>query len=238
MESFSAEDCAHSIGAVYKGKKVGSFGVISVFSFHALKMLTSGERASIDYGVNVDLTTEVAVSGFIYLNKNLLFKHSTQVKIHSSRVQSLQPYADLVVVAAHCMYKEQIYMLSDYYTFALLSQYCEKALRFAEKMHAKLALKTALKLTHDITVDAFDADNALANRLGVSFRKMEINLMPEIGKNFDLPLKYPFCVVLKGLSEKIREDPNTRKSLPIALISTIRPRSINKFLAHVKRKGY
>jgi hypothetical protein len=67
---------------------------------------------------------------------------------------------------------------------------------------------------------------------------MEINLMPEIGKNFDLPLKYPFCVVLKGLSEKIREDPNTRKSLPIALISTIRPRSINKFLAHVKRKGY
>jgi dTDP-4-amino-4,6-dideoxygalactose transaminase len=37
------EDCAHSIGAEYENKKVGSFGIISVFSFHALKMLTCGE---------------------------------------------------------------------------------------------------------------------------------------------------------------------------------------------------
>lgn len=37
------EDCAHSIGATFKGKKVGSFGVISIFSFYATKMLTCGE---------------------------------------------------------------------------------------------------------------------------------------------------------------------------------------------------
>jgi len=37
------EDCAHSIGAEYKNKKVGSFGRLSIFSFYATKMLACGE---------------------------------------------------------------------------------------------------------------------------------------------------------------------------------------------------
>ncbi|MBF0486227.1 MAG: DegT/DnrJ/EryC1/StrS family aminotransferase [Candidatus Omnitrophica bacterium] len=37
------EDCAQAIGARYRGKYVGSFGVLSVFSFYATKMMTTGE---------------------------------------------------------------------------------------------------------------------------------------------------------------------------------------------------
>ncbi|MDE1890229.1 MAG: DegT/DnrJ/EryC1/StrS aminotransferase family protein [Planctomycetota bacterium] len=37
------EDCAHSIGAAYKNKMVGSFGDISIFSFYATKMITTSE---------------------------------------------------------------------------------------------------------------------------------------------------------------------------------------------------
>jgi perosamine synthetase len=37
------EDCAEAHGALYKGKKVGSFGVISSFSFYGNKLLTTGE---------------------------------------------------------------------------------------------------------------------------------------------------------------------------------------------------
>lgn len=37
------EDCAHSIGATFNGKKVGSFGTLTIFSFYATKMLTTGE---------------------------------------------------------------------------------------------------------------------------------------------------------------------------------------------------
>lgn len=37
------EDCAQAIGAVYKGRKAGSFGMLSCFSFYATKVLSTGE---------------------------------------------------------------------------------------------------------------------------------------------------------------------------------------------------
>src|SRR3989338_7244123 len=37
------EDCAQSVGAVYNGKKVGSFGHCAIFSFYATKVMTTGE---------------------------------------------------------------------------------------------------------------------------------------------------------------------------------------------------
>ncbi len=37
------EDCAQSMGAKYGNKNVGNFGVLSVFSFYATKVMTTGE---------------------------------------------------------------------------------------------------------------------------------------------------------------------------------------------------
>jgi len=41
------EDCAHSAGAIFKNKMAGSLGKISIFSFYATKMLTTGEGGMI-----------------------------------------------------------------------------------------------------------------------------------------------------------------------------------------------
>lgn len=41
------EDAAHSIGAVYKGKPVGSLAPMTVFSFHPVKHITTGEGGMI-----------------------------------------------------------------------------------------------------------------------------------------------------------------------------------------------
>jgi perosamine synthetase len=41
------EDCAISIGAVHNGKKIGNFGIVSIFSFYATKMLTTGTGGAI-----------------------------------------------------------------------------------------------------------------------------------------------------------------------------------------------
>lgn len=40
---FIIEDCAEAHGAEYKGKKVGTFGDVSIFSFYANKIITTGE---------------------------------------------------------------------------------------------------------------------------------------------------------------------------------------------------
>jgi perosamine synthetase len=44
------EDCAHAVGAVYQGKRVGAFGDFGCFSFHALKSLPIGEGGMITTG--------------------------------------------------------------------------------------------------------------------------------------------------------------------------------------------
>ncbi len=41
------EDCAHAIGTEYKGKKLGTFGDIQVFSFHPNKNITTGEGGAV-----------------------------------------------------------------------------------------------------------------------------------------------------------------------------------------------
>jgi dTDP-4-amino-4,6-dideoxygalactose transaminase len=37
------EDAAHSLGAEYKGRKVGSLADMTTFSFHPVKHITTGE---------------------------------------------------------------------------------------------------------------------------------------------------------------------------------------------------
>lgn len=44
---FVVEDCAHSLGATYKGKQTGSIGNIGCFSFYATKNLCCGEGGMI-----------------------------------------------------------------------------------------------------------------------------------------------------------------------------------------------
>lgn len=41
------EDCAHAAGASYKGKKCGSLGLLSCFSFHAVKNLAMGDGGAL-----------------------------------------------------------------------------------------------------------------------------------------------------------------------------------------------
>lgn len=41
------EDCAQSLGSCYRGAPAGSFGVLSVFSFYATKMICTGEGGMI-----------------------------------------------------------------------------------------------------------------------------------------------------------------------------------------------
>ncbi|MDH4162015.1 MAG: DegT/DnrJ/EryC1/StrS family aminotransferase [Nitrospirota bacterium] len=57
------EDAAHAIGAEYKGKRIGSFGDIQVFSFHPNKNMTTGEGGCV-VTRDEQLASEVALLRF------------------------------------------------------------------------------------------------------------------------------------------------------------------------------
>ena len=80
------EDCAEAHGAEYKGKKIGSFGTVSCFSFYANKIITTGEggichtndeelmnkmRILRDHGMNPKKKYWHDVIGFNYRMTNL-----------------------------------------------------------------------------------------------------------------------------------------------------------------------
>lgn len=52
------EDCAMSLGARYRGKPVGSCGILSVVSFYATKMIATGEGGMV-LGDRADLLTDI-----------------------------------------------------------------------------------------------------------------------------------------------------------------------------------
>jgi len=190
-------------------------------------------------GINIDLTTEVAASSFIYLDKSLLFEHVNQVKVDGFKVQTLQPRADLVTVAAHSLYKGQMYTASDYYTFALSSQHYQEALKLAESAHTKFALEIASKLTHDITINVFGPSNPLAEKIESLFRSAgTVNAAASTNRSLHLPMKYGPHLPMRGLLEKILGDPTSRGSLPSALKSAFNPKFFTKLSEHTTRKGY
>lgn len=52
------EDCAHSLGAKYVDERVGSFGILSIFSFYATKMISTGEGGMIT-SASLDLVENI-----------------------------------------------------------------------------------------------------------------------------------------------------------------------------------
>jgi dTDP-4-amino-4,6-dideoxygalactose transaminase len=72
-------DAAHSIGGIYKGKKTGSLTDVSVFSFHAVKNLTTAEGGAVALNLpapfnNQEIYAKLCISTLHGQNKDALAK--------------------------------------------------------------------------------------------------------------------------------------------------------------------
>lgn len=75
-------DAAHSLGAKYKGKRTGALADISVFSFHAVKNLTTAEGGALILNLpkpfdNTDLYKTLSISSLHGQTKDALEKNKT-----------------------------------------------------------------------------------------------------------------------------------------------------------------
>jgi len=187
------------------------------------------------YNMNIDLTTQIAASGLVYLNKELLFDHMSKLEAYETPVQTFEPSADLLIVAAHSIFKEQMYTLSDYYTFTMLPQHWKEAIKLAEKFHIKHALDTVLKMTMATTLIAFGPTNPLMKKFeeaGVA------NTTELLNENFELPKKYDLTTLAIAFLKKVRDDPVSMKSLSHMARSASNISFYRKIIEHAARKTY
>ena len=90
---YVVHDTAQSIGATYKGKKTGSFGDVSTFSFHGTKNLTTGEGGALvtnddDIAERVKILREKGTDKHSFLTDNQTRGYYQYVDIGMSYVQS------------------------------------------------------------------------------------------------------------------------------------------------------
>lgn len=185
--------------------------------------------------MNIDLTTQVAVSGLIYMNKELLFDHVDELEVCGELVRTLEPHADILAVTAHSIFKEQMYTLNDYYTFTMLTQHWKETSKLAEKLHLKHALETALRMTEAITSNAFGSSNPLTKE----FKALGItHATASSGKDIELPKKYDLATIIVEFFKKITADPLAMNSLSSAAQSFYNPAFYRKIVEHATRGKY
>jgi hypothetical protein len=183
--------------------------------------------------MNVDMTSQVAVAGLVYVDKALLFGHVKTITLNGQKVITLSPEADLPVIAAHSLYKEQIYNLSDFYTFTIQPDLLRRSYEISKELKVSYALELALKLTYNITLRAFGPENRVAHELSSICGAEEPSF--SISR---VPFKYPPKPVMKAIFKKLMEDHATRSSLPKAIRNSVRPKFVGQLWNHMVRKGY
>jgi len=101
-------------------------------------------------GTIVDLYTHPSFAWIVYLDGERLLEETETIKINSTGVEAraLTKEAETIATAAHAIYKEHMYLLTDYY---VTKQWLNnKALKLAKELNAEEAVKTSLKLNIQI----------------------------------------------------------------------------------------
>jgi len=197
--------------------------------------------------INIDLYEEIGVSHIIYMDKEKLKERVENRPTPQGLVfHSLSPEADLLSVIAHSVIKEQMYVLSEYFTTLhyltrmnnesisiFLSLVDECKLHSVAKVHLGITA-----LLHSNFYDKLPKSLAsLVRSLGQS--GLESALVADSG--FKMPHKYHPTTVIRGLIEKFGEG-KARRSFGKQLLIMLNPDSglsiMGNVLSHVQRQTY
>jgi len=194
--------------------------------------------------LGVDLYKEIAVSFLTYMDKRKLNNFVTVLKLgNSGCVKTLKPEADLASIIAHSIIKEQMYTLSEYYTFVhyLKKLNIQSFLEIVKQNNLVYATRTHLSITaflhrvaHKIVpkglqqiLDAFGEENMEKSRL--------------IRDRLETPHKYHPITVARSLLE-ITKGKEIIKNVGAQLIHMLNPNISKDFLIklvnHVRRETY
>ncbi|MEM2506176.1 MAG: hypothetical protein QXF61_03945 [Nitrososphaeria archaeon] len=194
--------------------------------------------------IGIDLYEEVAASFIIYFDKQSLATCVINLSLSNNvNVQALNPEADLACIIAHSIIKEQMYTLSEYYSFIhylkqinindFIQTIKQNNITSATRTHASLTA-----LLHNVAHKTIPKElEEIVEALGEE--KFETARL--IQKNFETPHKYHPITVAKCLLE-ITKNKKTRNSIAMQIYQMLSPNFTKRFLAeliqHIKRETY
>jgi len=232
------------------------FGASYPKAIKALKgagyILLNGDRASATFheikaNLNIDLYNEVNASRFVYLEKERLERFTVERRISKDEtVTCLDEAADLLCVIAHSVIKEQMYVISEYYTTIYYLSEFDNArlgqfLGLVKDCHLCSAVCTHLTLTgllHHFVHRVFPKAVAdIIEDFGMDHREF---LRVE-KRNYRMPHRLHVMTFARAVFEKLKEG-TARRSLGNQALSMFNPaftsRMFYRLLDHITRKTY
>ena len=197
--------------------------------------------------IDLDIYDEVGVSCIIYLDKDVLTNFVGNRKLSNGEVvRSLYPEADLLAVIAHSVVKEQMYVLSEYYTTLhyladMKYEALNSFLSLADECRMRSAVKAHLGITALLHHGAHSSTPVSLIRLlkKLDMDRLELMRVEEMG--FHMPYKYHSITTVKALIEKFGEE-KARRSFASQTLNMLNPRFassvVKKAIYHASRETY
>lgn len=190
---------------------------------------------------NIDLYLDPSVSNLAYLDGELLMKHKCVKNINDTEVNTLTNYAEIIAVACHSFYKEQLFTLSDYYTLTILAEEHKRIddiINFARINNAIDVLKVTANICKQITLQAFETDHLVICKIADLLNQDVYNTHRNYPNGFiTLPYKFPIIFVMKSLIKKVSKE-RGNITLMKGILKSISLRQIRKLLDHKVRETY
>lgn len=221
---------------------------LNVLKNAGYKILAHGSMSStlldLREHLNIDLYREISASHIIYINKETLHSYVTTTRLpNGAEAKILKPEADLACIIAHSIIKEQMYTLSEYYSFIyyLKQMNINDFIEIIKQNNITSAARTHASLTallHNVAHKTIPKElEEIVEALGEE--KFETARL--IQKNFETPHKYHPITVAKCLLE-ITKNKKTRNSIAMQIYQMLSPNFTKRFLAeliqHIKRETY
>lgn len=236
------------IDVIIFGGKDSFTKAVDALSTAGFELIVNGPRSTTlrdrKTQIGIDLYYEVAVSYLIYVDKDKLHNQICHRKLPNNRtIKSLTPEADLACIIAHSIIKEQLYTLSEYYTFLhyLESLDAQSFIKIIKENNLSNATKTHANLT------------ALLHKKAHGFVPLKLlEIIKTLGKEnletaritkncLKTPHKYHSLTVMRSILE-IMKAKKTRYSIANQITNMANPYFVNKFIAdlikHIKRETY
>lgn len=194
--------------------------------------------------IGIDLYQEIAVSNIIYIDKDKLASYTTTLKLpNGTQIKNLKPEADLLCIIAHSIIKEQMYTLSEYYTFIHYLKVINPSnfTALVKQTNLTIPTKTHASITALLHKTAHGTVPTQLQQILNSLDNETFETTRLIKNKFATPHKYHPITVGRSLLE-ITKERKARNSMATQLARMVDPNISKDFLKkltdHVLRETY